>query len=395
MSVIGDQLARVALTVLVYDRTSSALLAAVTFMVGVVPDFIGGIVLAGLADRFPRRAVMIVCDVVRCLLVLVMVLPGVPLAMLVLLLAAVTLVGAPFTAARAAVYPDLLHGDKYVVGTAVTLTTRQFAHVAGFAAGGAAVALLGTRTSLVIDAVTFLVSAAIVRTWVRRRPASAPRYAAADGGHGTAELRGETAGHAAVGLLSAARMVFQTPAMLLPMLFGWLAAFYNAPEGVAAPLASSFGGGAAEVGAILAAQAFGETVGMLAFGRLARPEMRLRLMGPLAVATCAVLVSFVTQPPLLAALAILAVSGAFGSYQIAANAAFVSAVPGARRARAFGLAQGGISLGQGTMLVLVGAAAQRFAPATVIAVVGAVGVVCAAFVAASWNRSRKANAPGG
>lgn len=401
MSVIGDQLARVALTVLVYDRTSSALLAAVTFMVGVVPDFIGGIVLAGLADRFPRRAVMIVCDLLRCVLVLVMVLPGMPLAVLVLLLALVTLVGAPFTAARAAVYPDLLLGDKYVVGTAVTLTTRQFAHVAGFAAGGAAVALLGTRTSLVLDAATFVVSAAIVRTWVRRRPASAPRHAAADGGHGTAsghdtaELRGETAGHAAAGLLSAARMVFQTPAMLLPMLFGWLAAFYNAPEGVAAPLASSFGGGAAEVGAILAAQAFGETVGMLAFGRFARPEVRLRLMGPLAVATCAVLVSFVTQPPLLAALAILAVSGAFGSYQIAANAAFVSAVPGARRARAFGLAQGGISLGQGTMLVLAGAAAQRFAPATVIAVAGAIGVVCAAFVAASWNRSRKANAPGG
>lgn len=395
MSVIGDQLARVALTVLVYDRTSSALLAAVTFMVGVVPDFIGGIVLAGLADRFPRRAVMIVCDLLRCVLVLVMVLPGVPLAVLVLLLAVVTLVGAPFTAARAAVYPDLLHGDTYVVGTAVTLTTRQFAHVAGFAAGGAAVALLGTRTSLVIDAATFVVSAAIVRTWVRRRPASAPRRAAADAGHGTAELRGETAGHAAAGLLSAARMVFQTPAMLLPMLFGWLAAFYNAPEGVAAPLASSFGGGAAEVGAILAAQAFGETVGMLAFGRFARPEVRLRLMGPLAVATCAVLISFVTQPPLLAALVILAVSGAFGSYQIAANAAFVSAVPGARRARAFGLAQGGISLGQGTMLVLAGAAAQRYAPATVIAVAGAIGVVCAAFVAASWNRSRKANAPGG
>jgi hypothetical protein len=190
-------------------------------------------------------------------------------------------------------------------------------------------------------------------------------------------------------------MVVRNPAMLLPMLFGWLAAFYNAPEGVAAPLAGSLGGGAAEVGALLAAQAFGETAGMLAFGRLVPPASRLRLMGPLAIATCAVLVAFAAKPALPAALMILAVSGAFGAYQIAANAAFVRAVPEARRARAFGLAQGGMSLGQGTMMVLAGAAAQRFAPSEVIAVAGAVGAVCAACVAASWKRSRKADAPGG
>ena len=36
------------------------------------------------------------------------------------------------------------------------------------------------------------------------------------------------------------------------MLFGWLAAFYNVPEGVSAPLAASLGGGAVAVGLILA-----------------------------------------------------------------------------------------------------------------------------------------------
>jgi MFS family permease len=120
LSVVGDQLARVALTVLVYDRTRSALLAAITFVVSLVPTFIGGVMLAWLADRYPRRAVMIVCDLVRCALVLVMVIPGVPLAGLVALLFVVTLVGAPFTSARAAIYPDVLTGDRYVMGTAVT-----------------------------------------------------------------------------------------------------------------------------------------------------------------------------------------------------------------------------------------------------------------------------------
>jgi MFS family permease len=78
LSVIGDQLARVALTVLVYDRTRSALLAAITFVVSIVPTFVGGVTLAWLADRYPRRRVMIVCDLVRAVLVLVMALPGMP-----------------------------------------------------------------------------------------------------------------------------------------------------------------------------------------------------------------------------------------------------------------------------------------------------------------------------
>src|ERR1700722_8212994 len=63
LSVTGDQLAKGAVTVLVYDRTHSALLAAVTFAVSFLPAFIGGLTLSGLADRLPRRAVMIACDI--------------------------------------------------------------------------------------------------------------------------------------------------------------------------------------------------------------------------------------------------------------------------------------------------------------------------------------------
>jgi len=124
LSVFGDQLARVALTILVYARTGSALLAAVTFVASIVPTFIGGITLAWLADRYPRREVMIACDLARCVLVLVMVIPGMPLAALVILLFVVTFVGAPITAQRAAVYPDVLAEEEYVVWTAITPTTN-------------------------------------------------------------------------------------------------------------------------------------------------------------------------------------------------------------------------------------------------------------------------------
>jgi MFS family permease len=376
LSVVGDQLARVALTVLVYDRTRSALLAAITFVVSIVPTFIGGVTLAWLADKYPRRAVMITSDIARGVLVVIMAIPGVPLAASVVLLFVVTLVGAPFLAARAATYPDVLTGDSYVMGTAVSLTTFQFAQVIGFATGGAVVGFFGTRTSLLADAATFVASALIVRAWVRPRDASAT------------VMSGDRAPSRLAAVVAGTRLVFASPALRTPMLFGWLAAFYNAPEGVVTPLAAALGGGAAAVGVILAAQALGQAVGAIMFSRFVAPAVRLRFMGPLAVASCAVLVLFAWRPGLAFSLLILIASGLFASYQLAANAAFVSAAPQQQRSQAFGLAQGGMSLGQGTVLILAGTAAQHYAPARVIAVCGAVGAGLALVIALAWARDR-------
>jgi MFS family permease len=374
LSVIGDQLARVALTVLVYDRTRSALLAAITFVVSIVPTFFGGVMLAWLADRYPRRAVMITCDLIRAVLVLVMAVPGMPLAVMVALLFVVTLAGAPFNSARAAIFPEVLSGDRYVMGTAVTVTTYQVALVIGFAAGGTLVAFFGTRTALILDAATFVASALIVRIWVRARPAAATgRH------HESSRLAGIFAG---------ARLVLTRPGLRTPLLFGLLAAFYNAPEGVAAPLAQAVGGGAAAVGVILAANAFGQTVGAITFSRFVSPPTRLRFMGPLAVSACGVLVLFFSKPDLYVSLLILVASGLCASYQLAANSEFVRAAPREQRSQAFGLAQGAMSLSQGVVMILAGAAAEHHAAARAIGVCGAVGVAAALAVAVSAARDR-------
>ena len=379
LSVMGDQLARVALTVLVYDRTRSALLAAITFVASIVPAFLGGVMLAWLADRYPRRRVMIACDLVRCALVLVMAIPGVPLAGLVTLLFLVTLISAPFTSARAAIYPDVLAGDRYVMGVAVTITTYQFALVIGFAAGGAIIGFFGTHLSLIIDAATYAVSALIIQAWVRSRPAPAP---------------GSIDASRLAGVITSARFVFASPALLMPMLFGWLAAFYQAPEGVVTPLAQDLHGGTIVVGLLLAALALGQTVGAIVFSRFLAPSTQQRLMGPLAIAACGVLALFILQPGLPGSLLILFASGLAAGYQIAANAAFVSAAPQEQRSQAFGLAQGGMSLGQGVVMILAGAVADHYSPAWVIAVSGTAGAIVALAIAAAWARDHRLSANG-
>ena len=111
-------------------------------------------------------------------------------------------------------------------------------------------------------------------------------------------------------------------------------------------------------------------------------------MGPLAVAACGILLLCWLHPGLVGSLVIIALSGACASYQLAANAAFVSAVPPARRGQAFGLANGGMQVSQGSWIILAGAVVTSHAitSATAIAISGGVGAVLAAALAMNLLR---------
>jgi MFS family permease len=371
LSIIGDQLAMVALVWLVHDLTGSALLAAITYAVSFLPWALGGPLLAGLADRLPRREVMVGCDVVRAALVALMIVPGMPLWVLVGLLFFAELLSPLFSAARSATMPNVLPGDRYVVASAVTNITQQAGQVLGFALGGAMVALLGTRPALLVDAATFLVSAIILRLWVRYRAVSA----APDGRH---SLRGS--------LRDGIRLVFGNPYLRSLALFAWLCTFYVVPEGLAAPYATARGGGPGWVGILLAAGAFGAASGAFVLGRFVQPDTRIRLMGPLAIAACSILLLCALRPGLVMSAVIFAASGFAGAYQVIANAAFVVAVPDHARAQAYGLVGAGLAVGQGLGIVLAGAIAQVIDPTYVVAFAGVLGTVLAASLTATSRR---------
>ncbi len=371
LSVAGDRLALVALTVLVFDRTHSPLLTAAAYAAGFLPWVVGGVLFGSAADRWPRREVMVGCDLARAALVAVMVAPGVPLPVLVALLAAVTSLASPFEAARSSLLPDILDGDRYPVGLAVVQTTFRSAMVLGYAAGGIAVAAIGSRSALVLDAATFAASAALVRYGIRARPAAARRAARGLGAE----------------IAAGVKLVATDRALRTLMLLGWLVAFYAVPEAVAAPYASELGGGAAAVGLILAASPFGGVLAAPAFMRLVAPPQRVRMMGPLAVVTCALLMLCLARPPLAIVLVILAASGACGVYQIAANSAFMTRTPAAQRGQAFGLAMSGIFAGQGIAFVLAGAAAQVISPPVVVAIAGGLGAAVGIALTVTWRRT--------
>jgi len=372
LSHAGDQVAQVAIAVLVYAKTGSAFLTAVAYALTYLPLIAGGPLLSGLADLFPRHRVMITLDLTRAGFVAVMALPQVPLAGLCTLLFGTVLLSPPFSAARSALLPDVLPPDKFVIGTAIGNMTFQISQIAGFVLGAGAVAMLGPNRALALDVLSFCLSATIIARWVK--PRSAPPR--------------ET--EARPSLLAVARdgtgLVFGNPVLRTLVFFGWLAGFAVVPEGLAAPYAHALGGGPLTVGLLMAAMPAGTIVGTFAIGHLARPSDRMRPMGWLAMLSCAPLVVSLLHPPFWLVLPLWGLAGAGGAYQLAAAAAFGQALSASGRARAFGIAQSGLLAAQGLGILAGGALAQWLGPQAAVALAGLLGLVLAAALATGWTR---------
>lgn len=378
LSFLGDQFAQVAIALVVYGRTGSPLLTAVAYALTYVPPIVGGPLLAGLADLFPRRRVMVACDVIRIVTVGLMACRGMPFWALCALLFCTVVLGAPFFSARAALLPEILPASKLGLGVAVGNIIHQSTQIIGFVAGAAVVATLGAYRTLGLDALTFAISALVALAAVRPRPApTRPSHRAR--GHRRAK-RESTDG---------IRLVFGDSTLRALVFFGWLAGFYVIPEGLAAPYANMLGGGAITVGLLMASVPAGTALGAMLIGRFARPSTQLWSMGWLAVMSCAPLVFSMWNPPLWAVLLLWVLAGVGGSFQIVAISAFARALTPETRGRGFGVAQSGLYAVQGAGILSGGAVANVLGASAAVGLSGVAGVFAAAGLAIGWTRLRR------
>ncbi|GAA1157588.1 MFS transporter [Kribbella jejuensis] len=376
LSVAGDQIARVALSVLVFDRTNSAGLTALTYALTYIPDLLFGPLLAGIADRYPRRTVMIVTDIARAVLVACMAVQALPLVVVIVLLLALQAFGSPFNAARAATLPAVLPGDHYVLGKAANDMVVQFSQVLGFGFGGAVVVAVGTSGGLLLDAATFLLSAALVTFGVRRRPVP---------GAGTDAPPSNYFRDLADGV----SLVARTPQLRSLVLLATIAGFYVTVEGLAVPYAHEIGHGTTAAGFLLAASPAGAVVGMWLITKW-EPEQRLRLLGPLAILACVPLVFSFGGPNLVTTVALWALSGLASAYHLPTSAAFVQAIPDGRRGQAFGVASTALKTSQGLGILLAGLLADRWSPTVALGTMGVAGSCAALLAGSAWARARRA-----
>ena len=363
-SFAGDQVAAVALAVLLYQRSGSPFIAALGYASAFLPWAIGGPLLAVFADRFPTRRVVVTCDVARALLIGLAALPGLPLIVVGALVLAAAFLASPFESAASAVLPLVLEdSQRYSVAVSIRSITNQTVSLVGFAVGGLLVAAVSPRGALALDAATFAVSAVLLRRGLQHRPAAmdpeAPRHS----------MLADT--------LEGLRVVAADRRRYGPLLVAIVGSAYMVvPEAIATALAHSLGYGAVGVGLVMGAYAAGSVTGGVLLVRFTSVELRRRWMWRMALLGSAPMVALLLQPDLVLTLGLLTLVGGCASFQLAARTAFAAAVPVESRGRAYGIAFTGMYTAQGAAILLAGAAAQVFAPDTVVAGAAVVGAIC-------------------
>nr|WP_198151650.1 MFS transporter [Kibdelosporangium sp. MJ126-NF4]CEL17627.1 hypothetical protein [Kibdelosporangium sp. MJ126-NF4]CTQ91145.1 hypothetical protein [Kibdelosporangium sp. MJ126-NF4] len=368
ISVAGDQLARVALALLVFDRTASAALSGLTYALTFAPMFLGGMLLSGVADRFPRRTVIIATDLLRASLAAAMAIPGLPLGALWTLVGLLTLASAPYKAAQLALLAQVLEGDRYTAGAALRQISTQLAQVVGFALGGALVAALTAQGALLLNSGTFLLSVLLIVLGVRKRP--------------TAELGTD-------GVEQGAKNEPSPGPRLLPVfVLVCIVGLWVVPEGLAAPYAGALGATTMAVGLLMAADPIGSVFGgWLSTKRVPSPTLNSMLLP--AVLAGVPLVACFAAPGVWMSAVLWAMSGTASTvYLVRLLAHLAKVVPDHRRGTVMGRVSTCLQTSQGLAILAGGALAEVTSPFVAVAISGAVSVLLVSSMALIWSRAR-------
>lgn len=372
LSLLGDQLARIALALLVFERTGSASAAAGIFAVSYLTYLVGGPLLSGLSDRYPRLTVMVVCDLLRAPLVLLLCLQDVPLWLVFALVGVLGALAPAFDSARSALQPELLDDESYLVGNALLSVTNQLGQVLGFVLGGAVVALTSVTGALALDASTFLVSAGLLLLGVRHRPA----------------LRAEVPLRLLAEAKEGLQLVLRTRALRTLLLLALLPSVaVIATEGLAVPVAQELGGGALWGGLLTAAAPMGFLLGSVLVLRLP-PVRRTACLPALVALACLPLLLSPAVSSLGGLLALWVLAGAGPTVNLVAGPAFMLQLPTTARARGYGVASSLLQAGQGAGLVVAGLLADWLGPRAAIAVVAGACLLLALPVMVSQGTGR-------
>lgn len=375
----GDYLSKAAVTVLVFEKTDSALLSAAALGVSFLPWIIGGTLLSALAERYPYRRVLIVADLARMVPIALLLVPHVPIwAMLVLVFLA-SLGMPPTQAARSALLPQLVGRERLATAIAVNQTTTQAAQLFGYLVGATIATTVSPRLALTVDVLTFALSATVIAKGIRHRP---PARAEAQRTH----LLHESA--------EGIRLVFGRPVLRAIVLMVCLISMFSvAPEGLAAAWAAEDHNDPTTrglyQGLIMAAAPIGFVIGGLLITRLAGPARRDQLVLPLAVLSCLALAPAVVGPPLPVVVLLVIISGvAAGGLSPTLNGKFVLMLPHGYRARAFGVVQAGLQLAQFAGIIVTGVLADLFRLPLVVGLWSLAGTFVMIYLTSSWPSRR-------
>ena len=376
VAITADALRITTFSVLVFSSTGSALLSAVAFGIGFIPQLFGSLLLGSLADRLPPRALITGGYALTGATALLLALVRMPVAASLGVVALVSLATPVFHGASSRLVAQSLEDDAHVLGRSLNNIAGAGAQLFGLALGGTAVAALGPRRALAVSAVLYLGCALAIRIRLPRlQPGEFGGTPGNDGGDSGA-VRASLQG---AGLLLRGRTVRRL------MLAQWLpVAFVAGAEGLIVAYAGERHFAPGWYAVLMGCLPVGMLVGDLLVGRLLRPPTRERLVVPLVALAGLPLVGFAAEPGVGVSSCLLLVSGLGYAYGLGLQRPFLDALPQDGQGQAFGLLGSGSMTLQGVGPVCLGLAAAGIGTGGAIALAGGAVALTAGWIL-TWH----------
>jgi MFS family permease len=164
ISELGDWFYSLAIYDLLLATTHSGKAVGWAIIIQLLPWFIMTPLAGALVDRFPRRSLMIVADVVRGIVVLGLMFArtAADVWLIYVLLGIEMAFASIFEPARNALLPNLTSSDEILPANALCSATWSFCLAVGAAVGGAATVLLGRDLAFVANSFSFFASALLI-----------------------------------------------------------------------------------------------------------------------------------------------------------------------------------------------------------------------------------------
>jgi predicted MFS family arabinose efflux permease len=342
LAIAADVLRIVALSMLIFQSTGSAALAAATFGAGFVPQVLGGMLFGALPDLVRPRRLIVLGYAAECAGALGLAVFDVPVWASLLIVAVIGGLAPVLHGGSARLIADALTGDAYVLGRSMLTMTSALAQLAGLAGGGVAAATIGPRHTLLLCAACHLLAASTTRLLLPDLPAGrrGERAAVRQSWRGNRQLLADR------------------PIRVL-LLTQWLPpAFVTGAESLLIPYAQVRHFPPGSGGLLLACLPVGMLIGNGVVARLLASRAQERAVIPLIAVLGTPLVAFAFDiGPVPAGLLLFLVGLGF-AFGLGVQRRFLDAIPEDSRGQAFALMSTGLMTLQGIGPMVIGAVAE-------------------------------------
>jgi predicted MFS family arabinose efflux permease len=164
VSQMGDWFNTIALYTIILKLTGSGRDVGLLLVARFLPSFLFGPISGVIADRFSRRRIMIVSDLLRAAVVLGFLFVRRPDQLWIIYVLTVFQLGLStfFEPAKTAAIPSIVEDRELVAANAITSVTWSVMLTLGAAIGGLITGWFGTNVAFILDAATYLLSAALI-----------------------------------------------------------------------------------------------------------------------------------------------------------------------------------------------------------------------------------------